>query len=78
MMTTTKQAMAAHVRELRAAGWRVRDGGWPATLEAEARWDFCRLGENTLGVMTAEARRATDVLDGLRAGERVSSRSHRR
>ena len=30
------------VRKLRAAGRRVRNGGWPATCVAEARWDFCR------------------------------------
>ena len=45
---TVKQTMDENVRKLRAAGWRVRDGGWPAQRAAEARWDFCRPGDNTL------------------------------
>jgi hypothetical protein len=40
-----KQAVDIHIRNLRAAGWRVRNGGWPTTRKAEALWDFCRPGE---------------------------------
>jgi hypothetical protein len=68
---TAKQAMNAHVRKLRAAGWRVRNGGWPATRRAEARWDFCRPGENMLYPLTPEAGRATDALC---AGEPIPCR----
>jgi hypothetical protein len=65
---TAKQAMNVHVRRLRAAGWRVHNGRWP---RVEARWDFCRLGENTLCPLTPEARRATDALC---AGEPIPAR----
>jgi hypothetical protein len=34
---TAKQVLDIQVRKLRAAGWRVRNGGWPATLKAAAR-----------------------------------------
>jgi hypothetical protein len=67
---TTKQAMSRHVRRLRAAGWRVRNRGWPATRKAEARWDFARWGD-TLAPMTPEAGRATDA---LRAGQPIPAR----
>jgi hypothetical protein len=60
-MMTAKKMMSRHVRKLRAAGWRVRNGGWPATLKAEARWDFARWGD-TLAPMTPEAGRAVDTL----------------
>jgi hypothetical protein len=66
-----KQALDIQVRKLRAAGWRVRNGGWPATLKAEARWDFCRPGENVLYPMTPEAGR---VIDALVLGEPIPAR----
>jgi len=59
----TIKAMDKIVAKLRAAGWRVQNGAWPATLAAEARWDFCRRpGSNALFPMTPEAARATDDL----------------
>jgi hypothetical protein len=39
------------IRDLRAQGWRIRNGGWPATLAAEARWDFC-LTRDSGGILT--------------------------
>ena len=38
----TEMTMKQMIRALRAEGWRVRNCGWPDTLAAEARWDFCR------------------------------------
>jgi hypothetical protein len=29
------------IRKLRRMGFKVRNGGWPATRACEARWDFC-------------------------------------
>jgi hypothetical protein len=53
---------AAIIRRLRAQGWRVRDGGWPATLAAEARYDLCVIrnseGAVTVFSMTPEAGKA--------------------
>ena len=57
-----KQALDIHIRELRAAGWRVRNGGWPTTRKAQARWDFCRPGENMLCPLTPEAGLVIDAL----------------
>jgi hypothetical protein len=66
-----KQALDIHIRELRAAGWRVRNGGWPTALKAAALWDFCRPGENVLYPMTPEAGR---VIDALILGEPIPAR----
>jgi hypothetical protein len=67
-----KQELDILVRKLRAAGWRVRNGGWPTTLKEEARWDFCRPGENVLYPMTPEAGR---VIDALVLGEPIPARA---
>jgi hypothetical protein len=61
-MVTVKQAMDDNVRKLKAAGWRVRKGGWPNTPREEERWDFCRPGPNLLIPMTPEAGHAVDDL----------------
>jgi hypothetical protein len=57
MKRTAKQAMDVHVLKLRAAGWRVRNGGWPSTRAAARRWDFCRT-KDTLFAMTPAANEA--------------------
>jgi hypothetical protein len=72
---TVKQAMDGNVRRLRAAGWRVRNGGWPKTLVEEARWDLCRPGDNLLIPMTPAAIKAVDELC---AGEPISRRGNDR
>lgn len=36
-------SIAQIVKELRRQGFRVRNGGWPATLACEERWDFCHV-----------------------------------
>ena len=61
-----KCSISSLVRNLRRDGWRVRNGPWPDTLAAEARWDFCR-GKDWLCPMTEEAQVAMqEVMDMYR------------
>lgn len=58
-----KRATDRYVRQLRAAGWRVRCGSWgerpPVRPE---RWDFCRYDYNSLWPMNPDAYAAVDAL----------------
>lgn len=61
-----KGPMKTIVDRLRANGWRVRNGGWPLTRAAEARWDFCLFqtaddGAWTLCPMNIPAAEALDA-----------------
>ena len=66
--------MRKMVRELEAKGWRVRNGGWPDTLAAEARWDFCR-SKDTLFPMTPAA---TEAARRALVGEPIPERGNDR
>lgn len=61
-----KGLMKAIIDRLRADGWRIRDGAWPLTRAAEARWDFCLFraadGVLTLCPMNSPAARALDAI----------------
>jgi hypothetical protein len=59
MVSRARKMMKGIVPKLEAAGWRVRRGGWPCTLVAEARWDFCVTESGSLFAMVSPFRHAT-------------------
>jgi hypothetical protein len=61
------------VRELEAKGWRVRYGGWPSTLAAERRWDFCRTNDTLFPMTPAANEAARQAL----SGEPITARNPR-